>query len=198
MPGILDSVIDEAVLDACIEFCNTTLIVKAGLDPIQTQPNVREYELDAPSQQTIARILRVWADGNEMKPLQEDDAATEFFVDNGSRSLPKAFIEAQPGVLTVAPGPDKVYTITCRVALKPSRSATQVADILFEDWTEVIVHGALFRLLSQPDGDGAKPLNGSLAADHLRMFKAGMNAAMLQAQLGNARGELYIRPPRIK
>jgi hypothetical protein len=51
--------------------------------------------------------------------------------------------------------------IWMKLALKPLRSATEVDDHIFEDWSEAIVAGAKFKLLSMPgkdwsDSEGAR------------------------------------------
>jgi hypothetical protein len=43
-----------------------------------------------------------------------------------------------------------------------------------------------------------QPHRPALAADHLRVYNSKVGEATLQAQRGNTRGELSIRPVRIK
>lgn len=199
-PGILDYVIDIAVLDTCVEFCDETLIVKQTLDPVRALAGTNSLEVDLPAQTALARVMRVWVDGLEIFPRQEDDVdGPRGLIVTGATPVtrPRFFFEDSRN-LNFDSVLDKDYDVVIRAALKPSRSATEVADVLLEDWVEVITHGALYRILSQPDGDSSRPINGPLAADHLRLYQAGLRAAMLHAQRGNARGELSITPVRIK
>lgn len=198
--GALDFDIDRAVLDACIEFCDKTQIIRLTLDSFQTTAGAAEYDIDAPAGSRLCQILRVWCDGVEIRPMQEDQAEGRgaFFSNPDGRSRPSAFAELSTGVLTLMPTPDKAYPVVMRVATKPSRSATSVDDKLFEDWAEVIAHGALARLLMQSDGTDTKPRNPAKAKAHAETFEAGIRAAMLEAVRGNTRGELRVETVRIK
>lgn len=55
-------------------------------------------------------------------------------------------------------------TLYMKAAFKPLRTATQVDDFLFEDWSEAIVAGAKWKILSMP----GKEWTDARAAEHYR------------------------------
>jgi hypothetical protein len=201
VPTALDMLIDDAVLDAAIDFCEQTLIVKGTLDQFTTGQGVREYDVEADgSQQAVCKIMRVWCNEREMTPVAEDDVLSVYgYVDQIAGSIrhtapPTGFNEPSPGVIAFMPVPDGAYPVTVRAAMKPKRSATQVEDILYENWAEEIVHGALFRLFST---EGMPFTNAGAATAHMALFKMGVNKALLEASRGRTRAERIVRVPLV-
>jgi hypothetical protein len=200
VPTALDFVIDDAVLDAAIDFCEQTLVVKGTLDQFNTEAGVREYDIDASgSQQNVCKVMRVWVQQREIEPLAEDDVSAFAYVDGITgattpSSIPSAFTEVSPSVVALMPVPDAAYPVTIRAAMKPKRSATQIEDVLYENWAEEIVHGALFRLFSMA---GMPWQSDGMATTHLALYKVGINKALLEATRGRTRAERVVRVPRI-
>ena len=200
VPGCSDALIDQAVLDACIDFCERSLVVKRMLDSFVTKPLQAIYDLYGANQQGVAQIMRVWVDSTEITPLDEDAISTPFgFVSSvpgqsNPGSTPRFFNETEPNSISLYPTPDKVYTLNMRVALKPMRSATQVEDQLFEDWVEVVMDGAFARLFAMPAQEFTSP---ALTKYHAVQYEVGVNAAMLQARRGNTRAQSRVTPVHI-
>lgn len=77
-----------------------------------------------------------------------------------------------------------------RVALKPTRSSSTIEDVIFEDYAEVIGHGAKFRLMSAPN----KPYSDIAGAALSRtIFEEGMNTARQRATRGYVRSDLRVK-----
>jgi hypothetical protein len=189
--GVPDPLIDQVVLDACIDFCERTLIVKRTLDAIPTVADEPEYDMAANgTQQSVAQVMRVWLDEREIAPVSEDDGPPPGTT---TSSTPRFFTEDTPGTITLYPRPDREYSMRARVAQRPTRSATQVEDQLFEDWVEAIVDGALARLFIMP-GDF---LNPALAVVHLKAYQEAVDRASLQARQGRTRAQLRVTPIHI-
>lgn len=194
VPGALGELIDQAVLDTCIDFSDRSGVVRRMVDSFQTTSTAREYDLDP----AISQVLRVWCDGTELHPLNDDNAPHWAFVSTVSgqtqpRGHPHYFATVDKDVLSLYPAPDKAYTITMRAVLRPRRSDTQVEDALFEDWVDTIVHGALARLYEMP-GEWASP---PLYAVHSKQYERGVNEAMLEASRGTTRAQMRITPVHI-
>lgn len=200
VPGCSDSLIDQSVVDTCIDFCDRTLVVKRMLDSFLTKPLQSVYDLDGANQQTVARVMRVWVDSTEITPVDEDALRSPFgFVSSvagqtNSASMPRFFNETDPGSMSFFPPPDKAYTINMRVALKPSRAAVQVEDQLFENWVEVIMDGAFARLFLIPMQEFSNPI---LSKYHAAQYEVGINSAMLEARRGKTRAQSRVTPVRI-
>jgi len=194
--GCPDITIEQAVLDSCIDFCERTHIIRQTLDPVTTVVGVKEVELDLPPGTRLANIIKVWVDDREIEATSEEEVGTPLaHVDSvpgveSTNSVPAWYIESTPGSIRLFPGPDKAYTVTVRAALKPSRAATSVDDILFENWMNAIVEGALARLYLMPEVWA----NPGLAAASAKAFLAFASSASAESRQGRGRGEMRIRP----
>jgi len=81
-----------------------------------------------------------------------------------------------------------------RVALKPTRSATTIDDLIYEEYAETIGHGAITRLALSPN----KPYsNAQLAAARNALYTAGLNVARQRAQDGYVRASKQVHIRRI-
>ena len=69
VPGCSDTLIENAIRSALIELCEKAEVYQAELDPTSTVSGIYEYELDAPSQTTIHKILYITYKGTDLEPL---------------------------------------------------------------------------------------------------------------------------------
>jgi hypothetical protein len=194
-----DIVIDQAVLDTCIDFCERTLIIRTS-DAADTVTGVNTVDIPVPAGQALTKVMRAWCNGIELVPISDDEVSgpldyTET-VTGASQTLgmPRFMYEPAPGVLGLHPAPDDAYQITFRLACKPKRSATSVEDVLYENWVDPIVDGALARLYGMPGMQFSAP---PLVIPHQAMYMTGVNRAMLEAVRGRNRAEMRVRPVRI-
>lgn len=198
-PWASDLQIDMAVVDACIDFCNQSQVVKDMAAPFTTVANQREYSIPDGVDRGISAFMRVWCNGVELQPLDEDavDGPWQFVSAVPGLTLPtgtpRYFQETTSGSVSLYPVPAGVYTVNVRAAYRPNRTAAQVDDVLFQDWVEAITHGAMSRLLMTP---GA-PYNPQLAAIHDKLFNASANQALLQSRRGSTRAQSRVTPVHI-
>jgi hypothetical protein len=205
LPRLLPSVLGcseplalQALLDAAIEFCVETHIVRMTPDPRPIIPGVSAYEVDVPMQQRVALVQRAWYGKTALQPalssmISNVDAYAP--VAPPDDQVPNSFFESAPGEVSVFPTPGSKADgqLVFRVATQPTRSATQVEDILFDDWVEAIVHGALKRLHMVPDTPFFSDVHASRRAS---MFQLEISRARAEAQRGRIRGSLTTVAPR--
>lgn len=195
--GCPDPVIEQAVLDTCIDFCIDSGALKQTLDQVLTTANAAEVDLDVPTSYRLVRVHKLWIDGTEIGSPHDDQANAWDFHDTAKagaaliKGVPRRYVHVANETIRLYPIPDKVYTVSCRAALKPSRSATTVDDALFEDHMDAIVDGALARLLAMPERWG----NAGLAMRHQDAYRRGVNRAL--ASVGIAAPDLQVTPVRI-
>jgi hypothetical protein len=195
LPSCPDILVDQAVLDACIEFCEKTNIVRFTSDPTAVASGEYEIDIDTPTSSKVVQVQRVWIGATELTPLQEDDvgvfgfteAVTGETVANGT---PTSFGEIRPGTIALYPRPNSTVYITTRSSIKPSRSATSVDDVLYEDWVNVIASGALYRLYTMK----AEWQDTARAGIELAAFKQGVGNAILESRRGRNRSDDVVRP----
>jgi len=193
--GVSDMLVDRAIVDAAIEFCEGSLIVAETFDTFTTAIGTPDYDLDAPTGQRVIRVMRAWCDASEMTAMAADDMPLGAYGSvSSSLSRPQAFHEISAGVMGLYPIPDAAYTVTIRAALKPNRNATQLADVLWEGWADTIADGALARLYGQLSQQWG---NTALSIVHTQRFRVGINRALIEAHRQFTRAEARISVPRI-
>lgn len=188
--GCPDPTIERAVLDACIEFCELTGVLKRTLDPDVVGAGTTEYELSLPSTEQLTSIISIACGSSVLLPVAEAHADYDMLF-GASQGAPRAFIETSPGVIRFYPTPSDNYTVVARVCVKPKRTATLVDSVLFSDWKEAIIDGALSRLYAMPE----RWADGSRAAFHLKRFFSFASDARIEAAKGNTRAQRRVYGP---
>lgn len=198
VPGCPEVVVDTALRSALIEFCEKSLVVQRDLDPVTVVAGTSDYDLEPPTFQLVSKILKLWYKSTELSPMAPDniknaEVYNRLFTDaDTGRSDPRFFLQKDTTTFSIYPVPKNTVAnaITIRAALKPSRSASTVEDVLFQDYAETIAQGAKYRLLSMP---GKPWMNGPASAAALSMFTAGVNVARQRASRGGTRADLRVQ-----
>lgn len=174
--GCSDPSMAIAVVDACIDFCETSMALRQFLPDTTCSVGVFAYTLATSDDEAVSRILSVKIDGGAILPIPLETGAYAAPVEN---STPTGYYTTRADsllLLNLYPPPDDDYTLSVEVALKPKRTATQVQDDLFNLWGEAVCQGALSRLLavpntpySDPAGAGAYKILALSAARHARI-----------------------------
>lgn len=161
--------------NAAIEFCERTLVWQATLSPIVTVLNQRTYPFAPalPAGATVAKLLSVKRDTQPMELMTEatTDASTTGVDAAGTNALRSALVLGLP--------PTAGRQLLVRAALKPSRTATDIDDGLFEQYIEAIAHGAIGRLQSLPNKEWTA--DPSLALGKFEQAVANATATVLRA-----------------
>lgn len=195
--GCSDPMAAQAVVDAAIAFCEDSLVLRELIDPFPTVVGEASYELEAPSQQQVARVMEVWVDGYQLEavPYEGLDALRgSAYSDTPQTGQPRAFYTTRKGselLLHVFPLPDKVQTLRVEAAMRPMRNARMLEDDLYNLWLEHIVAGALARIKSIPD----MPFTDIAGAYALSMSATSMaRRARIEGSYGRVKGNLTVRP----
>lgn len=191
-------VVEQAILDACIEFCEKSSILRQTLDQITVGAQSYEIDLDAPLMTKIVQVKRVWWGTTELDPVSEDTSNVYAFTQSiTGQSIvlgtPRQFTEVSSSIISLYPRPDVSGYLTVRAALKPSRTATKVDDVLLEDWAEAIATGALSRLYKMR-ADWADPLAAKIKDAE---FRNHIGNAILESTRGRNRAEDVVTPVHI-
>ena len=101
---------------------------------------------------------------------------------------PTYFTQLKPQTVTFAAIPDNAGTTGgwyYRISQKPTMTATQVEDRIFNDWADEIAEGAKARLMEMPNQDWT---NLKQSAYHAGLYRSKRNAARIRVQksFGNA------------
>ncbi len=163
--------IDDAIRDSAIEFCDFTYTWRLELDAERVRDGVSDYDIDVPSTGRLVHILYV--SHSDIRVLAATERELDTTVDGWRTS------EAE--VASYYYMPDKA---TIRLALTPTTTATKALSIiacfkptvdaklfannLYDDHLEAISHGALMRLFGQ---DGESWANAAASENRRLLFE---------------------------
>jgi hypothetical protein len=199
VPGCSDEVALSAIISAAIEFCERSMVLQTTHDPVNIVANRTDYDLEPPTGMVICKVMKAWYMGRKLEPCAPDDMDDVSPYNPAvasSGSSPTHYIQKDPRTITVwrAPQSDGAKALTMRVALKPSRLAVSVDDVLFEDWADVIASGAKASLMIIPGKPFSAPQMGAI---NQGAFNSGINRALTRGYKGYTRANLSVRMRRL-
>lgn len=150
--GCSSILIERAVLNAAIEFCQRTRAWNIAQPSVAVLATDFPYAVPVPTDGDLFRVMTVNAGGVPLEPVSEDtlDKVDDWRATEG---VPSHWLMEDSDNLLVYPLPAESTALLVRAAYKPSRAATTVPDFLFDDHYETIQAGALARLLLMPKRD---------------------------------------------
>jgi len=187
------------VRNACIIFCEKTLLWKEDLDRITVVADQSNYTLTAPDNSVIISIddVKYKQDGEDDDQFTTLTPASENQMDLHSAgswkyresSTPSKYWVDKDRVLYLLDIPTEASEegLLVRVNLKPTRSCTTVEEFLYNDHFDAIAHGAKALLFSRKALPWYDP---KLALEHETRF---------QELIDNAKGiktDGYTKRPR--
>lgn len=205
VPGCPQETMFQYIRDAAIRACEKTLAWRYTQPKFNLTPGVPQYSYNKPFDTDVHAVFAVWLNDDPLDRLTLDEAIERYpaWVDTYTvaediaefGSEPRAITQLNPHQYVILPLPDaeKTYTVRMIYALKPSRTATEMDEVIFNDLEEVIMHGALQHLLVLPNTNWS---DRELAAYHAKQFLAQVTERRARANLGNARGSLSVQLPR--
>jgi len=197
-PRLLPSVIgcseplaQQALLDSAIEFCSRSLAVTTTLDAVTLREGIASFEVETPTNTTIAQVLNLWFDGRQIDPSPYNEATDTSATTGEPRYFYGEDIDEVFNI-TLLPAPDRTVRsgVIVRAALKPTRSATTVHNILFERHAQAIVDGALAILMGIPDQSFSNEQKAMVMGSSAR---AKANAARTDALHGRVQSSMSVK-----
>lgn len=156
VPGCPDTLIENTVRQAAIEFCEKTGIYQMELDPVTTVGGVYEYDLEPPSGTSVHKIMWVTHDGKDLEPITTTllEQRKPDWRNSDHYGCPEYFVKQGVSFwLAPVPAATMPMSTTLRVQLKPTHRSTACDDSVMSDYRDSIVNGALYRLLRIPGRD---------------------------------------------
>lgn len=158
--------VEDALVDAAIEFCEETCVVSELLGPMTINPGSDPIAIDAERGLEVASVRRVWVAGREdaLPPLtsqQLEDLYPSGWADKSCSAASElaGWVHIDNAGLRLVPylSVSLPMALTMRVAYKPTRDARELPDVLLSRYAEMIAKGALARLHEHADAPYAKP-----------------------------------------
>ena len=199
--GVTDNLAGQAIVDACIELCDEAGVVQSVfvVDAVANRP---DYDIETPSQQELSEIKAVFYGAQPLNPVGVDEVRHGAAVRAGEDSVvaavkrtPEVFYQRIPGdasfFLWPVPDVSRARWVSVRASFRPTRTATQVDDKLFNDYVQQIAYGALSRLLLIPGQPFTNPV---LAEAMEKKFSATVSSAGASSRRGSVRSAMRVQP----
>lgn len=183
LPGIL-----QEIRQALSDFCEKSRVWKVK-GSVSVRAGVADYEIPADDGGITVVIEEAVLNGHVLRPTAPDALKQEWPNWMAATGTPVRYTQLDPDNLTLVPIPviDQPDGLKLRCCYKPDRAARSVPEFIFQQYAEVIAHGALARLLMTNPLHAANP---KAAGYHQQQFDAGVYKALHEADKG------FTRAPR--
>jgi len=153
--GCSDTLITNTVRATTIDFCERTGVYQQELDPVTTVKGIYEYDLEAPSQTLVHKIMWVVHKGLELEAITSSLLEQRYPMWRDNNGTPTVYSKVSQGIFHLIPIPSANTTSSTilRVQLKPTYTSQSCEAEIMNDYHDAIVNGALFRLSRIPNRD---------------------------------------------
>jgi hypothetical protein len=184
-PGSTTSAMKQALLAAAIEFCEKSHAVQEVFVGGTTAGSTT-LDIDVPQYMQLVDVISVQHKNNWLALVPTNEAPNQYYEPAEGTPTHAWMPDVTIPELALYPTPDttEANVVFVRAAYAPTRSASQLADVLFEDWVEPIAFGAVARLQAQP---GTEFTNPSAAA-----YRAAFDRGIAQAKVRTHRGRVVV------
>lgn len=180
VPGCPQPLVHEAILQACIEFCERTELYDESI-AVDTVAGVNTYALAAPTGLAACKVLYVKRGDSPLGSSNREafDASTAM----AASGEPSRFYMNSHGDLVLGPTPQEIETLTVKAVVVPAADATEVPDALARRWMLAIAAGAKAKLYAQKNSAWYDPAEASLKE---RDFSEAVNKAINTLRSGRS------------
>jgi len=197
VPDVPETVAENAIRSACIEFCERTRFWQDDADPITLMAGMSNYEMDMNASIKFVDIIEAWVDDQLIIPKSAEDL-TRIFRGCDWRLLvgaPSYITRMISTELIVVPQPlVSGGNLRIRAAYAPTRASTTVGSTVYEEYLEAIAYGARARLYNTPK----QPyFDKSSALEFDRRFRTAISEARVRVNRGMTRASAQIEFQRI-
>ena len=153
VPGCPDTLVENNIRSATIDFCERSKAYTFGLDPISTISGVYEYDFDQPTGTEVHQILHMIYDGKDMDPISPRSLELNYPDWRDRTGQPYVYLQKTVGTFWVVPVPSSSVSnsLILSVALKPSRTSNNIDTEFSNTYRDGIIYNALYRLLRMPN-----------------------------------------------
>ena len=145
-----DPVVENAVKNAVIEFCQDSWIWREYALPASVTSGDSRIDIELPAGAELVVVQSVTLDGIELSPEGPDRLNRLYPRWDTETGAPKRYTQVDPSHLILSPVPDANYQnqLVVGCVFMPKRSSTSFPDWIGNQWWEGIVAGAASRLLA--------------------------------------------------
>lgn len=177
-----------AVIQAANDICvRSNLWTHTEEMPVQ---DVSDIEFTPPAGSVVLDFKTILFNDQplEAKTVEWMDRCMRGWRRGAIEGYPKYFTQTNVGNLRIAPFDTGMLTISC--TLRPSQDADQLPDFLYQQYSEMIVWGALARILSTPE----QPFTDfNMGASYLGAFNMKLDSLSFKGSTGQQRARIRSR-----
>lgn len=193
VPGAKSTDIYDALHSVVREFCDKSLLYIRTLAAINIITGTSSYTLIAPADTSIVMVERVEVDGQPIDATSLDllNRSPDDWQ-SGTSEYPLEYMVDAEKVLRFKDIPTKniVSGLVVAVSLKPTWATLVVPDFIYEDWYELIEHGALEKLLQTPNQTYT---DVKFADYHSKLYKGMLSEAKNRKYTGKAKVSIKVQ-----
>lgn len=182
VPLCPDSLVEQNLRSATIEFCERSKAYVLDIDPFNTISGVYEYDFDIPTGTEVHQVLLMTHDGNDMDPISPRSLELNYPDWRNKTGQPHVYLQKTPTTFWIVPVPSGAKEVITSVALKPSRTSNNIDTTISNQYRDAIIYGTLYRLLRMPNREWT---DIGAAQEYLYQFNLEIKQAELRARGGD-------------
>ena len=182
VPLCPDSLVEQNLRSATIEFCERSKAYILDIDPFNTISGVYEYDFDIPTGTEVHQVLLMTHDGNDMDPISPRSLELNYPDWRNRTGQPHVYLQKTPTTFWIVPVPSGSKQVITSVALKPSRTSNNIDTNISNQYRDAIIYGTLYRLLRMPNREWT---DIGAAQEYLYQFNLEIKQAELRARGGD-------------
>jgi hypothetical protein len=179
VPGCPEPLINDAIIDACIEFCRQT---RAVTEEVGVFPTAGDPVATIPVSEFVRAARAQWVKrGDEplTKSSKPEFDASPYLHTGGTAS----HYYLDDGALVLGPVPEVDDELSVSVVVEPRLGVATIPDVLQDEWRKEIAAGARATLLDIPNTSWRSPGDSLKAAAE---FQNGIDKAILKRDSGGS------------
>jgi len=182
VPLCPDSLVEQNLRSATIEFCERSKAYILDIDPFSTISGVFEYDFDIPTGTEVHQVLLMTHDGNDMDPISPRSLELNYPDWRNRTGNPHVYLQKTPSTFWIVPVPSGPKQVIASVALKPSRTSNNIDTVISNQYRDAIIYGTLYRLLRMPNREWT---DIGAAQEYSFQFNQELKQAELRARGGD-------------
>jgi len=182
VPLCPDSLVEQNLRSATIEFCERSKAYILDIDPFSTISGVFEYDFDIPTGTEVHQVLLMTHDGNDMDPISPRSLELNYPDWRNRTGNPHVYLQKTPSTFWIVPVPSGPKQVIASVALKPSRTSNNIDTVISNQYRDAIIYGTLYRLLRMPNREWS---DVGAAQEYSFQFNQEIKQAELRARGGD-------------
>ncbi len=182
MPFCPDSLVEQNLRSATIEFCERSKAYILDMDAFNTISGVYEYDFDIPTGTEVHQVLNMTYDGRDMDPISPRSLEVNYPDWRDRTGRPHVYLQKTESTFWLVPVPSGSFPVIASVALKPSRSSNNIDTRISNQYRDALIYGTLYRLLRMPSREWT---DVNAAREYLAQFNLEITQAELRARGGD-------------